>query len=110
MVTLDDELKEVMLEIKRQNAFDKVHIGTDYFDGSINRIAAQALGARSVKKAMLYALLEPTEQLKKFEEADDLVRRLTYCEEQKTLPFGLVWDKFCEMNNVPGSDWMEKVL
>ena len=55
-----------MLEIKRQNAFDKVHIGTDYFDGSINRIAAQALGARSVKKALLYALLEPTDKLKEY--------------------------------------------
>ena len=99
-----------MLEIKRQNAFDKVHIGTDYFDGSINRIAAQALGARSVKKAILYALLEPTKQLREYEETDDLVRRLVYSEEEKTLPFGLVWEQFCEMNNVPGADWLEKVL
>ncbi|MCI8745640.1 MAG: L-rhamnose isomerase [Lachnospiraceae bacterium] len=110
VVVLDDELKEVMLEIKRQNAFDKVHIGTDYFDGSINRIAAQALGARSVKKALLYALLEPTDKLKEYEEADDLVRRLVYSEEHKAMPFGLVWEQFCEMNNVPGSDWLEKVL
>ncbi len=110
VVILDDELKEVMLEIKRQNAFDKVHIGTDYFDGSINRIAAQALGARSVKKALLYALLEPTDKLKEYEETDDLVRRLVYSEEHKALPFGLVWEQFCDMNSVPGSDWLEKVL
>ena len=110
VVTLDDELKEVMLEIKRQNAFEKVHISTDYFDGSINRIVAQALGARNVKRAMLYALLEPTGQLKEYEEKDDLVRRLAYSEEQKNLPFGLVWDYFCEMNQVPGSDWMEYAL
>lgn len=110
VVTLDDELKEVMLEIKRQNAFDKVHIGTDYFDGSINRIAAQALGARSVKKAILYALLEPTKQLQEYEETGDLVRRLVYSEEEKTLPFGLVWEQFCEMNNVPGTNWLESIL
>lgn len=110
VVILDDELKEVMLEIRRQDAFDKVHIGMDYFDGSINRTVAQALGARSVKKAILYALLEPTMQLKGYEENDDLVRRLAYSEEQKTLPFGLVWDMFCERNGVPGSDWMEKLL
>ncbi len=110
VVIVDDELKEVMLEIKRQNAFDRVHIGTDYFDGSINRIAAQALGARSVKKAILYALLEPTDLLERYEENGDLVRRLVYSEEEKMLPFGLVWDQFCEMNNVPFSGWVEKIL
>lgn len=110
VVILDDELKEVMLEISRQNAFDKVHIGTDYFDGSINRIVAQALGARSVKKALLYALLEPTAQLKAYEKQGDLVRRLVYSEEEKTMPFGLVWDMYCEMHNVPGRDWAEGVL
>ena len=110
VVILDDELKEVMLEIKRQNAFDRVHIGTDYFDGSINRIAAQVLGARSIKKAILYALLEPTEQLKKYEEEGNLVSRLVYSEEQKTKPFGLVWEYFCEKNNVPGENWLNKIL
>ena len=110
VVILDDELKEVMLEISRQNAFDKVHIGTDYFDGSINRIVAQALGARSVKKALLYALLEPTEQLKAYEKQGDLVRRLVYSEEEKTMPFGLVWDMYCEQHNVPGRAWAEDVL
>lgn len=110
VVILDDELKEVMLEICRQKAFDKVHIGTDYFDGSINRIVAQALGARSVKKALLYALLEPTETLKAYERNGDLVRRLVYSEEEKTMPFGMVWDMYCERHNVPGSNWAESVL
>ena len=63
-----------------------------------------------MKKALLYALLEPTDKLKEYEEADDLVRRLVYGEEHKARPFGLVWEQFCEMNNVPGSDWLEKVL
>lgn len=109
-VTLDDELKEVMLEISRHNAFDKVHIGTDYFDGSINRVVAQALGARSVKKALMYALLEPSDTLKAYERNGDLVRRLVYSEETKTMPFGLVWDMYCEMHNVPGSNWAEHIL
>lgn len=110
VVALDDELKEVMLEIKRQNAFTKVHIGTDYFDGSINRIAAQAMGARNVKRALLYALLEPTKKLKEYEEKGDLVRRLACSEEVKQLPFGIVWEEFCARNNVPGSEWVEEAL
>lgn len=110
VVALDDEVKEVMLEIARNNAFDKIHIGTDYFDGSINRIAATAIGARNVKKALLYALLEPTKMLEEYEEKDDLVSRFAYVEESKTLPFGLVWDMFCEQQGVPGSDWLKTVL
>ena len=108
-VALDDEVKEVMLEISRQNAFDRIHIGTDYFDGSINRIAATVIGARNVKKALLYALLEPSAMLKELEEKDDLVSRLAYTEEVKTLPFGPVWEMFCEKNNMPGSNWMRSL-
>lgn len=110
VVILDDEVKEVMLEICRQKAWDKVHVGTDYFDASINRIVAEALGARSVKKALLYALLEPTDKLKQYESEGDLVRRLVYSEEDKTMPFGLVWDKYCEKWDVPGHDWAETAL
>ena len=99
-----------MLEICRQKAWDKVHVGTDYFDASINRIVAEALGARSVKKALLYALLEPTDKLKQYESEGDLVRRLVYSEEDKTMPFGLVWDKYCEKWDVPGHDWAETAL
>ncbi len=110
VVILDDELKEVMLEIARHRLFDTVHIGTDYFDGSINRIAAQALGPRSIKKALLYALLEPTERLAAYEKAGDFTRRLAYCEEMKALPFGLVWDMYCERCGVAGRDWVERVF
>ncbi|MEG1269449.1 MAG: L-rhamnose isomerase, partial [Oscillospiraceae bacterium] len=109
-VTLDDEVKEVMLEIARHDAFDKIHIGTDYFDGSINRIAATALGARNVKKAILYALLEPTKILTGYEEKDDLVSRLVYSEEEKTMPFGLVWDMFCEQQGVAGRNWLKEII
>lgn len=109
VVILDDETKAIMNEIVRYNAFDKIHIGLDYFDASINRIAATVIGARNVKKALLCALLEPTEELKKAEYDNDLTKRLGYAEEVKSLPFGLCWDMFCEMENVPGIDWMKEI-
>ncbi|RKI93596.1 L-rhamnose isomerase [Parablautia intestinalis] len=110
VVILSDEVRDVMTEICRQNAFDRVHIGTDYFDASINRVAAQALGARSIKQALLYGLLEPAERLKKYELEGDYTRRLAYIERQKAMPFGLVWDKYCQKNNVPAGDWVESAL
>lgn len=109
VVTLDDELKEVMLEIKRANAFDLIHIGSDYFDASINRIAATVIGARSIKKALLYALLEPTDLLKKVEADGKLARRLELVEQTKALPFGVVWNEFCERNNMPGNEWIDQI-
>jgi L-rhamnose isomerase len=108
VVSFDDETREVMLEIARSDAFDTVHIGTDYFDASINRIAATVLGARNVKKAILYALLEPTKLLKELEEKGDLTKRLAYVEEQKSLPFGSVWNMFCEQEGVPSVRWMDE--
>ena len=108
VVIFDDELKEVMLEIKRANAFDKVHIGSDYFDASINRVAATVIGARAIKKAILYALLEPTDELKKIEESGNFTRRLETVEEIKMLPFGLVWEEFCRRNDTPCDNWLEK--
>ena len=109
VVALDDEVKEVLLEIHRQNAFDKVHIGSDYFDASINRIAATVIGARNIKKALLNALLEPTDVLKEFERNDRLTERLIYTEEMKTMPFGLVWKEFCERNNMPDKGWEKEI-
>jgi len=83
-------------------------MGTDYFDGSINRIGALALGARTVLKAILYALLEPTEILYGFEQDGDFFSRLALLEDLKAAPYGLVWEKFCSMNGVPGDfDWAE---
>lgn len=110
VVTLDDEVKEVMLEIARHNAFDRVHIGSDYFDASINRIVATVLGARSIRKALLYALLEPAAHLKQLEASGDLTRRLTVVESQKDLPFGLVWREFCERCGMPAEGWEENLL
>lgn len=107
VVMLDDETRAIMQEIVRCGALDKVHIGTDYFDASIDRIVASAVGARSAKKALLYALLEPTQKLKELEADFRYTARLALYEEIKTLPFGLVWDMFCEQEGVPGSRWFE---
>jgi L-rhamnose isomerase len=107
VVIADDETREVMLEIVRMNASDRVHIGTDYFDASINRIAATVTGARSVKKSLLYALLQPTDALKAAEAKDDFTTRLALNESVKDLPYGLVWDMFCEQNNMPGRNWFQ---
>lgn len=109
VVMLDDETKAIMQEIVRSNALDRVHIGTDYFDASINRIAATVIGARNTKKALLYALLQPNSELVEIEAKGDFTRRLAFHEEAKTLPFGLVWDMFCEIEDVPGSDWINKI-
>lgn len=108
VVMLDDETKAIMQEIVRYNAMDKVHIGLDYFDASINRIAATAIGARNARKALLLALLEPSEELIRIEREGNLTRRLALSEEMKSMPFGLVWDQFCEMEGVPGRNWLDK--
>jgi L-rhamnose isomerase len=107
VVLLDDETKAIMQEIVRCGALNRVHIGLDYFDASINRIAATAIGARNAGKALLLALLEPTELLKKYERDGDFTRRLAVSEEIKALPFGLVWDMYCEMSGVKTYDWLE---
>lgn len=109
VVMLDDETKAIMQEIVRANALDKVHIGTDYFDASINRVAASVIGARNTKKALLYALLQPNRDLMEAEAEGNFTKRLALLEEAKTLPFGLVWDMFCERENVPGSDWIQNL-
>lgn len=109
VVSFNDETREVMLEIARHDAFDAVHIGTDYFDASINRIAATVLGTRNVKKAILYALLEPTDALTRCEARGDFTKRLAYLEEQKSLPFGAVWERFCEFHNMPAYNWIDEI-
>lgn len=110
VVALDDEVKELMLEIKRQNAFDRVHIGSDYFDASIDRVRATVIGARNIKKALLYALLEPSDVLMEIERNGDFTKRLALVEELKTMPFGLVWDEFCRRNGMPAREWVDKIL
>jgi L-rhamnose isomerase len=105
-----DELREVCREIIRQNALSRINIALDFFDASINRIAAWAIGSRSVRKALLEALLEPTKLLVEAEKAGKNHERLALMEELKTLPFSAVWDKLCLDAGVPvGIDWLDPV-
>jgi L-rhamnose isomerase len=101
VVTLTDELVAIAQELVRGDYLSRVHIGLDYFDASINRIAAWVIGSRNMLRALLLALLEPTEQLKKMEIAGDTTGRLALLEELKGMPFGAVWDYFCWQQGVP---------
>ncbi len=110
VVILNDQVIEIAEEIIRTNALDKISIGLDYFDASINRIAAWVIGARSTLKSILYALLQPKELLLSYENGAKLFQRLAMLEELKSLPFGAVWDYFCYKSNVPiGKDWIKEV-
>jgi L-rhamnose isomerase len=111
VVILSDELRTIAEEIVRGDYLSRVRTGLDYFDASINRVAAWVIGMRAMQKALLIALLEPTARLRQCEQAGDYTRRLALLEEFKTLPMGAVWDYFCESANVPpGSMWLENVL
>ena len=110
VVTLTDEVKAVASEIARAAAWGRVHVATDYFDASINRVAAWVIGARATLKAILLSLLEPTELLRKEEAAGNFTRRLALIEEVKDLPAAAVWDRFCEQQRVPtGPSWLEQI-
>ena len=110
VVTFDDELKEIMKEIVRNDALDKVLIGLDFFDASINRVAAWVIGARNAEKALLWALLLPNDELKKYQENADFTRRLAALEDCKTLPFGDVWAEYCRRTGVlPDGEWFDTV-
>ena len=100
VVILDDELQHLTQEIVRANALDRVHVGLDYFDASINRIGAYVVGVRATQKAFLMALLEPTEQLRAFEANDQNFERLAMLEEAKSLPWAAVYDYYCMKNGV----------
>ena len=110
VVILDDELKNIAAELVRNNFVGRTHIGLDFFDASINRIAAWVIGMRNMQKALLLAMLEPTAQLASYERDFDFTSRLAILEELKTLPSGAVWDYFCESNDVPvGDAWLTEV-
>ena len=110
VVILNDELKAIAEELVRNDFIDRTHIGLDFFDASINRIAAWVIGMRNMQKALLGALLEPTAKLAEYEKTFDYTSRLAILEEIKTLPMGAVWDYFCEVNGVPvGSAWLDEV-
>ena len=110
VVTLTDELNAIAQELVRGDYLSRTHIGLDFFDASINRIAAWTIGARNMLRALLIAMLEPHEQYKKLELAGDYTSRLALMEEAKTLPFGAVWDYYCESKGVPaGEAWLAEV-
>jgi L-rhamnose isomerase len=95
VVIFNDALRHVFLEIQRGNAWSRLALATDYFDASINRIAAYVIGLRATRKAILYALLDPSAKLKKLEAAGNQAGRLALMDEMKTMPFGAVWDQLC---------------
>ncbi len=101
VVILNDDLQAIMQEIVRGGYLKRVHIGLDYFDASINRLAAWVIGTRNAQKALLQALLEPTDQLRRMEAEGDYTGRLFLLEEAKSLPSGAVWEQFCYQMGVP---------
>jgi L-rhamnose isomerase len=109
-VILSDELRDIASEIVRGDYIDRVHIGLDFFDASINRVAAWVIGTRCMLKALLIALLEPTEKLRRMEIDGDYTQRLALLEELKTMPCGAVWDRYCEKSGVPaGEAWIAEI-
>lgn len=110
VVIMDDELQEITKEIVRNDLLDRTAIGLDFFDGTINRIAAWVVGTRNTQKALLKAMLEPTQELKDMENNFDFTSRLVFTEELKDFPYSDVWNYFCFKNDVPvGLDWFKEV-
>jgi L-rhamnose isomerase len=110
VVTFTDDLQAITQEIVRAEALERIHIGLDYFDASINRIAAWTIGARNTQKALLVALLEPRITLRKLEEEGDFSTRLALLEELKIMPSGTVWDHYCQKKNVPvGMEFVKEI-
>lgn len=107
VVIFNDDLRNLFLEIQRGRAWDRVGVALDFFDASINRIGAYVVGARATRKAILYALLDPTKRLRTYEGSGRNAQRLALMEECKSLPFGAVWDALCEQDGVPvGTEWI----
>jgi L-rhamnose isomerase len=110
VVTLNEDMQLIISEIIRNDFLNRVHIGLDFFDASINRLGAYVVGSRAVKKAFIQAFLEPTEKLKTLEENGQLFERLALLEELKTKPFGAVWDYYCLKAGVPvGEDYVTEI-
>ncbi|WP_270346080.1 L-rhamnose isomerase [Enterococcus thailandicus] len=110
VVLMDDELQEIAKELVRGDLLEKTNIGLDFFDATINRVAAWVIGTRNTQKALMKAMLEPTQKLKKWENNFDFTTRMAYTEELKDFPYADVWNYFCYQNNVPiGLDWLEVV-
>jgi L-rhamnose isomerase len=101
VVTMNDDLLAITQEVVRGGYLERVHIGLDFFDASINRIVAWTIGTRNALRALLMALLEPLEQMQAFEHQGDFTARLAYLEAMKGMPFGAVWDYYCWQQDVP---------
>jgi L-rhamnose isomerase len=111
VLTFNDELLLITQEIIRAKALDRVNVGLDFFDASLNRIGAYVIGTRSAQMAFLFALLEPYDTLLKFENQGKNFERLSLLELMKTKPFGAVWDYYCMKNNVPvGQEYIDDIL
>ena len=100
VVTFNEDVVLIAQEIVRCQALDRVHMGLDFFDASINRIGAYVVGTRAAQQAMLFALLEPVEALKKYENAGKNFERLALQELMKSKPFGAIWDYYCQQEGV----------
>ena len=110
VVAFDDELKEIMKEIVRNDALDRVLIGLDFFDASINRVAAWVIGTRNAEKALLWALLQPNARLKELQETAQFTEKFMLMEEAKTLPFSDIWAEYCRREGVPAdASWFKEI-
>jgi L-rhamnose isomerase len=110
VVLLTDELLAIAQELVRGEFLSRTHVGLDFFDASINRVAAWVIGTRCMLKALLMAMLEPIEMLRGLENGGDYTARLVMLEELKTMPFGAVWDYYCLRNEVAvGPSWMNEL-
>jgi L-rhamnose isomerase len=110
VVVLGDDLDAIAQELVRGNFLQRAHIGLDYFDASINRVAAWVIGARNTLKALLKALLEPISRLREREAGADYTGRLAFQEEDKGLPWSAVWNYYCDSAGVPvGAKWLHEV-
>jgi L-rhamnose isomerase len=111
VVTFNDEIQLIAQEIVRSNALNRVNVALDYFDASINRIGAYVIGTRAAQLAFLFALLEPAEKLRAYEEAGKNFERLALLEIMKTKPFGAVYNYYCLINNIPvGEEYVAEIL
>ena len=108
VVLFDDETREIAKEIVRNDALDRVFIATDYFDASINRISAWVTGMRNVQKALLFALLQPSDKMKKLQDEANMTELMVLSEEFKTMPFGDVWEKYLEVEGVK-ADYLTEI-
>ncbi len=110
VVLLSDELREIAKELVRGGYLSRVHVGLDFFDASINRVAAWVIGSRAMLKALLFALLEPSARLREMEGQGDYTGRLALLEQVATMPFGAVWDRYCEVQDVADeASWMNEI-